>query len=253
VILDVIRERESVIQRLDPRARVVLAAVASVYPLFIHSLTVLTLCASGALVLCFTARIPLRSILFRLVALNVFMMFVVLLLPWSVPGRTLVGFGAWSYSIEGFVWAAQIVMRSHAIVLALTALIGGMEPVTFGHALAHLRVPAKLIQLFQFTVRYVAVLEREYSHLRRAMAMRAFEPRLNLHTLRSLGNLVGMLLVRALDRSERINEAMKCRGFTGIYPSFHHFRWGARDAAVSGVVVLFAGLALVLEWTWAIR
>jgi cobalt/nickel transport system permease protein len=47
------------------------------------------------------------------------------------------------------------------------------------------------------------------------MKARAFWPRSDLHTWRSLGYLIGMLLVRSLERAERILKAMKCRGFDG--------------------------------------
>ena len=81
-----------------------------------------------------------------------------------------------------------------------------------GHALGHLHVPRKLAHLLLFTVRYLDVLDREYRRLRAAMKVRSFRPRMSLHTYRAYGYLVGMLLVRSFDRSERMLAAMKCRG-----------------------------------------
>ncbi len=90
------------------------------------------------------------------------------------------------------------------------------------------------------------VLEEEYGQLRRAMAIRAFRPRLDLHTLRSMGYLVGMLLVRALDRSERVQKAMKCRGFAGRFHTHEHFRAGRLDGVFAiGLAFLMAGLLVV--------
>ena len=107
-------------------------------------------------------------------------------------------------------------------------------------------VPQKLVQLFLFTVRYISVFEREYDQLQRAMTIRAFEPRLNLHTLHSYGNLVGMLLVGALDRSERVNQAMKCRGFSGRFPLFFEYRFTMKDFAFFMALVLPLNLLLVM-------
>ncbi len=94
-----------------------------------------------------------------------------------------------------------------------------------------------------FTVRYIAVFEREYQRLRQAMRSRAFRPRLNRHTLRTFGYLVGMLLVRAMERSERIQQAMRCRGFAGRFHTHRHMRVRAADWAFG--VALAAAMAAV--------
>ena len=50
------------------------------------------------------------------------------------------------------------------------------------------------------------------------MRARGFRPRTSRHTWRSYGNLMGMLLVRALERAQRVEEAMLCRGYNGAFP-----------------------------------
>ncbi len=122
------------------------------------------------------------------------------------------GFAA---SIEGLLHACKIALKANAVVLALLALVGTMGATTLGHAMAHLKVPEKLVHLLMFTVRYLDVIGQEYKRMRRAMQARAFVLRSNMHTWRSIGYLVGMLLVHSLERSERIMAAMKCRGYQG--------------------------------------
>ena len=57
------------------------------------------------------------------------------------------------------------------------------------------------MRLFVMTVRYVSVIRMEAARLRTAMKARAFKPSTNRHTYTSYGNLIGMLLVRSLDRA----------------------------------------------------
>lgn len=245
MLLDSAARKDSFLQRIDPRVRLLCAVAASVAPLAMHTNYSIGAMAAIGFGLCILARVPGTILFTRLVAINGFMAMLVLLLPWSVEGRTLILLaGRYAYSEEGLLQAWQIALRGNAILLSLTALVSTMEPVVLGHALERLRVPSKLIQLFLFTVRYVAVLEKEYRQLRLAMRVRAFEAHFNLHTLRTFGNLVGMLLVRALDRAERVNDAMKCRGFRGIFPSFHDFRLRYRD----GAFALTLGLMFVSCW-----
>jgi cobalt/nickel transport system permease protein len=104
------------------------------------------------------------------------------------------------------------------------------------------------VHLFLFTVRYIAVLGREYQRLRTAMKARGFRMRCDLHTWRSIGYLFGMLLVRSLERSERILAAMRCRGFQGdFHPLTPVGTPGWRDYAFAGGALIAGGLLLALE------
>lgn len=62
------------------------------------------------------------------------------------------------------------------------------------------------------------------------MRARGFQPGFDRHTLRTFGYLVGMLLVRASERAERVLKAMRCRGFTGEFPILVRSRLGPADA-----------------------
>ena len=246
---DAPREAPGLVHRIDPRARIVFAFAASISLVAFREVPVLSVAVGFGLVLCVVARTPFAVVFNRLLGLNLFMATLFVLLPIGAPGPPLLMLGQIPYSAEGLVQAACIALRGNAIVLVLTALIGGIEPVTFGHAMQHLRVPAKLVQLFLFTVRYIAVLDQEQRQLRTALRVRAFEPRMDLHTLRTYGNLVGMLLVRALDRSERIHAAMRCRAFHGVFFSRHEFGFGRTDALAGAVL---ATVLVSLAWMqWA--
>jgi cobalt/nickel transport system permease protein len=124
-----------------------------------------------------------------------------------------------------------------------------MTPFTLGHALEHLFVPRKLTLLYCLTVRYVATFKQEYDRLRTAMRVRGFVPRTDLHTLRSYGQLVGMLLVRSFDRSERVLAAMKCRGFRGTFWMLEHFAFGRHDL-VFGILTAAVLLAMGCGAWW---
>jgi cobalt/nickel transport system permease protein len=185
----------------------------------------------------------------RLVPLNLFLLLLSALLPLTIGNSALASFGPLGYNVEGLVLAARIALKANAIVLMITVLLGRLSVVTMGHALDHLRVPNKLVHLLLFTVRYFDVLGGEYARLAAAMKMRGFRPRMNRHTYRTYGYLAGMLLVRGLERSERIVAAMKCRGFKGRFHLLDHFAFSPADAwfaAASGLIL--AALA-ILEWS----
>lgn len=222
---------------LDPRIRVLGGAVFALAVAVSSSLFSLVLGMTAALFLVVVARLPLREVWRRLWRLNLLLAGLVVFL---VLGETLVPSSGLDSVLTRGVY---IFMKANAIVLCLSALIGTVSALDLGHALWRLGVPTKLTYLLLLTVRYLNVFHRELDRLRMAMRARAFEPRFDRHTLHTLGYLVGVLMVRAFDRSERIHDAMRCRGFCGMYPVVAEYRLGTRDLVFIGV---WSALVVVL-------
>jgi cobalt/nickel transport system permease protein len=237
----------TVIHRLDPRPRVVVtccfALIVSLvdgYPALWSALVV----GAGAALM---ARLSLRPLARRLLHVNVFMGVLFLTLPLTTPGRALFRVASLSYTREGVAFAALLTMKANAIVLVFTSLLGTIELSALGHALQHLRVPDRLVHLFLFTLRYLDVVHHAHVDLLRAMKARGFRPRMNLHTYRSYGSLVAMLLVRSLERAERVMAAMKCRGFKGRFVIQRHFVFHRCDTVFCAISTAVMCLCVFLE------
>jgi len=241
-------ERIGPIGRADPRLRVLLAAALAVVLAAASRLEVLALGLAAAVLTLPLARLAPAAVLRRLAPLNAILLLVALTLPWTTPGTTVLGIGPLDLTREGLRLGAAILLKGNAVVLTLVVLLGSLDATALGHALHHLHVPDKLAHLLLLTVRYLDVLHREYLRLRAAMKVRGFRPRMDRHTYRAFGYLVGMLLVRSFDRAERILAAMRCRGFRGHFYLLDHFALSRADLwfATAGILLL-AALAL-LEW-----
>ena len=84
-----------------------------------------------------------------------------------------------------------------------------------------------------------------------AMKARGFRLRCNPHTWRSIGYLFGMLLVRSIERAERILAAMRCRGFQGHFHSLTEVKtMDRRDYAFVSLSVVAACALIVLEYLY---
>lgn len=234
------------VRRADPRTRILLAAA---FALVIVSLSDLRALAAGlalAVLLMALARLPVRRTLRRMAAMDGFMLFMLLTLPFTMPGAPFVEILGWPASWEGLRKGVEIGLKANAVILALMALVGSMDSVSFGYALHRLRAPEALVHLLLFTVRYLEVLGEEYQRMRTAMRCRGFRPGTSLHTYQTFGYLVGMMLVRAVERSERILAAMKCRGFDGRLPVLDRLRLGGWDLALAAPML--AALAALIAW-----
>lgn len=230
---------EGLIAPLDPRMRIVMACLFGVVVVALSSLAALTAALAVSLALLAASRLPPKETLKRMAMMDGFIIFMLLLLPFSTPGDPIFSIWGFPASWQGLWKAIEIALTANAVILCLMVLVGSMEPVTLGHALHKLRCPEALVNLLMFTIRYIEVLREEYQRLRAAMKVRGFRPQTNWHTYRSFGYLVGMMMVRAIERSERILAAMKCRGFSGRMLLLQEFTLERRD------IVFAAGLALI--------
>lgn len=232
----------------DPRARLLAMLGFVVVTIALTRIGPLVIMLIMALLLARLVRINWRMIIKRLLAFEGFMMLVLLFLPFTYPGETVASLWGMNISAEGIQRAVVIVLRGNAVVLAVLALIGTLEPMKLGHAMARLGVPEKLVNLFLMTVRYVSVLFAEYSRLRMAMTARGFKASSSMHTWRSFGWLIGMLLVRSMERAQRVRDAMRCRGFNGQFHLLEQGSWQARDTLFLVVV----GMLCVLPLIWQV-
>jgi len=197
-----------------------------------------------ALGLALATGLKARDLVRRLLALEGFMLIVLLTLPFTTPGAPWFELGSLRASTAGRDLALMILLKANAVVLALMALVGTLEPVALGQALGRLGVPDKLTHLLLMTIRQIHLIHAEFVRLHQAMRARAFVPRTDRHTWRAYGWLMGMLLVRSLARAERLMDAMRCRGFRGRLYRLDTPHWQPGDTlAALGLMTLLGALA----------
>ncbi|BBF94007.1 cobalt ECF transporter T component CbiQ [Blastochloris tepida] len=221
------------LDRLDGRVRVLSAAAAVATILALGSPVVLAVALALGLGLALLSGLSGRDVVARLVHMEGFLLVLLVVLPLTAPGPT-IALGPVELSQPGLDRAVLVLLRVNLCALAILTLLGGLEPVHLGHALGRLKVPAKLVHLFLFSARYVAVIRAEAVRLHEALRVRAFRPRTSLHTLRTLAYFVGQLLVRAFERAERVDEAMRCRAFAGRFALVADARLTRHDALFAG-------------------
>jgi cobalt/nickel transport system permease protein len=243
---------DSLVHRLDPRIKILIAALFSVLVAVLNRFAALTSALALGLFIVGLAGVPKKVLLWRLVPVNIFILFLWFFLPFTSAGKPLFSWGPLIGTHEGVLCAARITIKSNAIMVVLIALVASTSVFTLGHALGALRVPAKMVHLLFFTFRYAHVIHQEYLRLFNAMKVRCFRPGTNLHTYKTLAHLLGMLLVRSIDRAERIRRAMLCRGFAGNLQSLGAFSIKGADVISLVLMLILIGILGLLEWTTAI-
>ncbi len=238
----------SQIHRLDPRLKIIFATVYS----FIIALSDRFPTLFAALALSFLliglARLNLQEVLRKVVLVNGLILLFWVVLPLTFTGEPLFYLGPLAVTREGILLSAKITIKSNAILLFFIALIATTSIATLGYALNRLRIPEKIVHLLLLTYRYTFVIEQEYARLIRAAKIRGFRAGNNMHTYRTYAYLIGMLLVKATARAERVHQAMVCRGFKGKFYCLHEFSFSRPEKIWSALMsIAIIGLGIV-EW-----
>ena len=237
----------SIVHRLDPRIRVCLTVLYSFVVALSYQFSVLITALSLSLILLTMSRVRIVDVLKRMATVNLLILLLWLVLPFTFSGEALGRIGPFAIYRPGVVLAAQVTLKSNAILLAFIALIATMSLATFGHALHRLRVPEKIVQLLLMTYRYIFVIEQEYQRLIRAAKMSGFRPGTNMNSYRTFAYVIGMVFVRSASRAERVHQAMLCRGFKGKFYSLQEFQISAASLAFAIMLTAIIVGLIIME------
>jgi len=211
--LDALAYRRSSIHALDPRIKLVTTAlfVLAVVSFDKYTLSALLPFALFPLALFVRADLPAAQILKKLWLALPFVLFIGIFNPWF-DQRPLLQLGPLTIT-GGWVSFASIMLRSVLTVTAALTLIATTSFTGICMAMEKLGCPRVFALQLLFLYRYLFVLIEEATRLIRARALRSFHGR--GRELKVFGSLLGQLLLRSLERAQRIHLAMQCRGFDG--------------------------------------
>ncbi|MDR1309952.1 MAG: cobalt ECF transporter T component CbiQ [Deltaproteobacteria bacterium] len=246
-----------ILSRLDPRVKLAIVVAWSIVLALAGGFPGALAGLAGSLALVLLARPEKPGAFFlRLLSINAFLVFVWLVLPFSfsMPGRRLAGLGPLVLTWEGVLLSSRLTIQALGITAGAMAVTSCSTVFQLMAAARSLGAPEKLAAMLALMTRYVMVVRDEYERLVWAMRVRGFRARASLHCLRSYANLAGMLLVRGLDRGERVHAAMVCRGYRGRFYLALDRRLSRLDAvalAALAAAVARAALADACLGPWA--
>lgn len=246
----------SIVHRLDPRVKVIVTLLFimsnvllpnGAWTAFALSLGLVTLvCTLAGFGALFALKRSFVALPFVLVAITVL---------FTTPGRTVAGWqigdSALIVTDAGATRFFSILARSWISVQMAIALTAVTNIPDLLHALRHLRVPALLVGVIGFMLRYLDVLTDEALRLMRARDARSVGSGGSLvWRAQVAGYMVGQLFLRTYERSERVYQAMLARGFDGRFLTTNphqmreHDWWALAVAVVALALVHAAGYAL---------
>lgn len=183
------------------------------------------------------ARVPLAYLLRRMVIEVPFVLFA-FLIPVIGTGERITVLGA-SLSVAG-LWAGwNILIKATLGVIASILLASTTEPRMLLLGAQRLRLPALLVQIAMFMLRYMDVIVGEMRRMRVARESRGFEAR-NFRQIPVIARSAGALFIRSYERGERVHLAMLSRGYTGEMPINQDITASAQQWVTAGALPVLA-------------
>ncbi len=225
--LDELAAQETFIHRLDSRIKLytTLAFVIIVTSFSKYEITGLFPLLFYPAAIMALGNLPCRHLLKRLLLISPFVVFIGLFNPLfdQAPvvriGSILIS-GGW-ISFLAITLKLSLTVTSALILVATT----GMNSICA--ALFRMGVPKPIVVQMLFMYRYLHVLLEEFVRTVQAYHLRSFHGEGIRY--QAWGSLLGQLLIRTMDRAQRIYQAMMCRGFDGEIRLLHTGNIQKRD------------------------
>jgi cobalt/nickel transport system permease protein len=224
--------------RLDARAKAVvtLAFIVIVMSFPRYELSALTPFIIYPVALLTVGRIPLRHISKKILIAAPFALVVGMFNPF-LDREPVASLGPLMIS-GGWVSFASIMFRFVLTVGAALSLVACTGMHRLGAGLKQLGVPRVFVMQLLFLYRYLFVAADEALKMKRGVELRSGGAR-SLR-LRVYGSLVGHLLLRSMDRAERVYRAMVARGFDGEVRPMHPSSFRPTDGLfIAGCLAFF--------------
>lgn len=188
------------------------------------------------------ARVRLRFVAGRLLVIVPFILFA-LFIPFIGSGEQTEVLGM-SLSVEG-LWSMWNIIAKASIGATVSILLAATTEIPdIVRGMGRLKVPAVLVSIATFMIRYLEVIAGELGRMRVAMTARGYDPRW-LWQAKPIAASAGALFIRSYERGERVYDAMLARGYTGAMPDLGHRHATGRDWAIAAALPLF-GIVVAL-------
>lgn len=190
------------------------------------------------------AQLPLKTMAKRMVVETPFIVFAVLMPFVGTGPRT--EFLGLEVSELGLITGATLIAKSTLGVMASLCLSATTPAREILRGLEALKVPALLIHIATFMLRYSAVVLDELRRMKVARESRGFSAK-GPGEWRIIAQTAGALFIRSYERGERVHLAMLSRGFAGEMPQLHRHTVTARAWATSQILPLAALVVLIIR------
>lgn len=225
--MDLLSYQDTPVHKIDPRAKFIttLLFILTVVSFGKYEISMLVPFVIFPVYLITAGNIPPVYILKKIIFVSPFAVMIGIFNP--VFDREIIMHLGGAGISGGWISFISIIIKFSLTVSTALALIActGFNNICF--AISRLGAPKIFAVQLLFLYRYIFVLAEEAARMVRARNLRSFDGKGK--GINTFSSMLGSLLLRTIDRAERIHLAMLCRGFDGNIRITKKYMFGFRE------------------------
>lgn len=235
------RNKDSWVHRWEPRTKLVTAIIMTFMLVTLQTPKLLIYAYFAMLMVLISMGFSLKVIMKRNMYILPFLIFM------SVP--LLIG-GGLPPSQERITLVLLLAFKSWTALYIMFMVFSSQPTAELLNGLAYMRLPEFFISIVFLSWRYVFLLGDKFSTMYKALISRLFKPSVGKDSLKIYGQVMGGMLIKSLDTSDKVYKAMVSRGFDGTIPTSRPREIKAMDLLKSLLMISTVLLLIFIEKWW---
>lgn len=244
--------RPGLMQRLDPRFKLVSVVLLAVVTSFVHSVPMLLAIIATTMAVASASRVSLSSFASKVwtsAGLFGILLSAPAITSWVTPGRALLTLGPLAITAPGLVVGTRLVMRVAAGAGFGLLVIWTTRWVDILRALTALHTPDVVVATLAMTQKQIMSLLRTVENMHLARESRMLTTGTAKENRGWVVERMAFVARRSLKTADDVYDAMLARGFSGAMPSLVDLRATARDWTWLAASAVVCGLILLADRT----
>ncbi len=139
--------------------------------------------------------------------------------------------------------ALNIYIRTNMIILFNLVIFYNSKGYDIVRGLYILKFPDSFISTTYFTLKMIENFKNNFLNIKKTLTSRGFKAKTNLFTYYTFGNILGMLFVKSIRKSQSLQESFEARGFKKKIYLNDKFKTTNKDI----ILLLFIGIIIILK------
>lgn len=148
---------------------------------------------------------------------------------------------------SSFLFAINIYLRASFIILFNVLIFYDSKGYDIVRGLAILSFPKIIVSTTFFTLKMIDNLRSDFKNITQNLKSRGFRADNSMFTYNTFGNVLGMLLVKSIKKSQSLNETLISRGFMGSIYLNDSFKIEKKDKILIVLILVMICIKVVDE------
>ena len=242
--------RPGLLQRLDPRVKLVTLVLFAVTASLVHSVWVLLALVGLTLLLAAASQVGVASFA-RKVGASAGLLALLIALPSALslftPGQAVVSLGPVTLTQPGLMGVATLVTRVAAAAGFALLVVWTMRWSDLLKALSAMRLPDVVVATLAMTQKQILTLLRTVEQIHLARESRTLGRGTNRENRAWVTERMAFVVRKSMKTADDVYDAMLARGFTGAMPSLVKLRLRPRDWAWAAASIALCAAILYAD------